>query len=253
MELILIHSGCCIIPPTYQLHQQQQQEDNIEAKKADTERRRQALKDLMEATGDDIFILGTQDGTFAGDGLLNMNDNGDVVLTRYADSEEGLTKGKGKTENLASIAGQFGGEQIATSGIEGGLQSFTNGVVGEYHIPLNELIQLIKDGYVVFAGLGNKEFVLSPHIADKYLTKVNGKEINAKNGGELAALEEVTPTTETPNVEDWSKDVESTAKALEIESKNKPTIWEQVKQFIKDTAKKLAMSSCINFIIKTEH
>ena len=43
----------------------------------------------MEATGDDIFILGTQDGTFAGDGLLNMNDNGDVVLTRYADSEEG--------------------------------------------------------------------------------------------------------------------------------------------------------------------
>ena len=207
--------------------------NNVDAK-ADTERRRQALKDLMEATGDDIFILGTQDGTFAGDGLLNMNDNGDVVLTRYADSEEGLTKGKGKTENLASIAGQFGGEQIATSGIEGGLQSFTNGVVGEYHIPLNELIQLIKDGYVVFAGLGNKEFVLSPHIADKYLTKVNGQEINTKYNAELAELEkQQSPTpnskgegTGTPNVEDWSREQQTIEndKTLSTEQKEKAKI-----------------------------
>ena len=107
--------------------------------KQDTERRKQALRDLMQTTGDETFILGTEDGTFAGDGLLNMNENGDVVLTRFTDSEENLTKGKGKTENLANIAGQFGGEQIATSGVEGGLQSFTNGVIGEYHIPLQDL------------------------------------------------------------------------------------------------------------------
>jgi hypothetical protein len=124
-----------------------------------------------------------------GDGLLNMNENGDVVLTRFTDSQENLTKGKGVTENLANIAGQFGGEQVATSGIEGGLQAFSNGVVGEYHIPLSELIQLIKDGYIVFAGLGNKEFVLSPHIADKYLTKINGKLINAKYDAKIKELE----------------------------------------------------------------
>ncbi len=157
--------------------------------KADIERRKQALRDLMKATGDDIFMLGVEDGTFMGEALLNMNENGDVILTRYADSEEGLTKGKGKTKNLKDIAGQFGGEQIATSGIEGGAASFVNGVVGEYHIPLQELIDLIKSEDVVFAGLGNKEFVLSPHIADKYLTKINGKQINAKYDAELSLLE----------------------------------------------------------------
>ena len=162
--------------------------------KADIERRKQALRDLMKATGDDIFMLGVEDGTFMGESLLNMNENGDVVLTRYADSEEGLTKGKGKTKNLKDIAGQFGGEQIATSGIEGGAASFANGVVGEYHIPLQELIDLIKSEDVVFAGLGNKEFVLSPHIADKYLTKINGKQINTKYNAELAALEETETT-----------------------------------------------------------
>lgn len=151
--------------------------EQAESVQADEETRKQALRDIMQATGDDVFILGTEDGTFAGDGLLNMNENGDVVLTRFTDEEANLTKGKGVTENLASISGQFGGEQIATTGIEGGLQSFSSSVVGEYHIPLQDLIQLIKDGYIVFAGLGNKEFVLSPHIADKYLTKVNGKNI----------------------------------------------------------------------------
>ena len=170
---------------------------DIEAKKAVIERRKQALKDIMEATGEWAFINGVSDGTFAGEGLLNMNDNGDVILTRFADSEEGLTKGKGKTENLASIAGQFGGEQIATSGVEGGLASFSNGIIGEYHIPLNELISLIKEGYIVFAGLGNKEFVLSPHIADKYLSKINGKQINAKYDAELKALEQSTSTNQS--------------------------------------------------------
>jgi hypothetical protein len=164
-------------------------------KKADIERRKQALRDIMEATGEWMFINGVTDGTFMGEGLLNMNENGDVVLTRFTDSQENLTKGKGVTENLANIAGQFGGEQVATSGIEGGLQAFSNGVVGEYHIPLSELIQLIKDGYIVFAGLGNKEFVLSPHIADKYLTKINGKLINAKYDAELKVLEQPVQLT----------------------------------------------------------
>jgi hypothetical protein len=187
---------------------------DIEAKKADIEKRKQALKDIMEATGDLTFIDGVADGTFVGEGLLNMNENGDVVLTRFTDSQENLTKGKGVTENLANIAGQFGGEQIATSGVEGGLTSFSNGVVGEYHIPLTELIQLIKDGYIVFAGLGNKEFVLSPHIADKYLAKINGKEINAKYDAEPKALEEVkpeTPVTKVP-VPDTLKEVDGIEK-----------------------------------------
>jgi hypothetical protein len=158
------------------------------SKQADVEKRKQALRDLMTATNDDVFISGVQDGTFAGEGLLNMDQNGNVILTRFADSEENLTKGKNVTENLQDIAGQFGGEQVATSGIDGGLQSFSNGFIGEYHIPLQEMIELIKDGYIVFAGLGNKEFVLSPHIADKYLTKINGEIIKANDSSKEVAL-----------------------------------------------------------------
>uniref|UniRef100_A0A6M3XA37 Putative methyltransferase n=1 Tax=viral metagenome TaxID=1070528 RepID=A0A6M3XA37_9ZZZZ len=139
--------------------------------------RKQALRDLMEITGNKAFIAATEDGTFAGEGLLNLDKNGNVILTRFSNDEYGLTKEKGKTEDLANIAGRFGGEQIATAAVEGGLTSFENGVVGEYHIPLQELKQLMKDGYVVFVGLGNKEFALSPHVANKYLSKINGKDV----------------------------------------------------------------------------
>ena len=52
-------------------------------------------------------------------------------------------------------------------------------------------------------------------------------EIAAKYNAELAALEETSGVSGSA-----LKDVESTVKALEIESKNKPTIWEQVKPFI---------------------
>jgi hypothetical protein len=42
----------------------------------------------MEATGEWMFINGVTDGTFMGEGLLNMNENGDVVLTRFTDSQK---------------------------------------------------------------------------------------------------------------------------------------------------------------------
>ena len=59
----------------------------------------------------------------------------------------------------------------------------------------------------------------------KSLVGKKQKEINAKYDAELAALEKQTPSgikETTPNVEgDWSKDVESTAKALEKVEKSK--------------------------------
>jgi SHS2 domain-containing protein len=189
-----------------------------EDKKADIESRKKALIDIMEATGDDTFIIGVADGTFAGDGLLNMNENGDVVLTRFADSEEGLNKSGGITspDELKNLINNFGGEQIPTSAIEGGMVAYQEaggGVVGEYHIPLNDLIQLIKDGYIVFAGLGNKEFVLSPHIADKYLTKINGEtkqDAIQEPSTEAVDVQEPTAKEETAPVVAESTPVEET-------------------------------------------
>ena len=46
----------------------------------------------------------------------------------------------------------------------------------------------------------------------------------------------IAPVVEAPLV---TEEVESTAKALEDESKNKPTIWEQVKQLVKGAVKKV--------------
>ena len=60
--------------------------------------RKQALRDLMEITGNKAFIAATEDGTFAGEGLLNLDKNGNVILTRFSNDEYGLTKEKGKRQ-----------------------------------------------------------------------------------------------------------------------------------------------------------
>jgi hypothetical protein len=211
------------------------------------ESKRQALRDLMEATGDDVYISGVADGTFAGDGLLNLDENGNVILTRHADSVDGLTKGKGKTKNLKDIAGQFGGEQVATSGVEGGLASFQSGTTGEYHIPLQELIQLIKDGSVVFAGLGNKEFVLSPDIADKYLTKIDGKTITKEV---VNQVDQGKPKTFFDFIAELTKQEEPTGEVItpitpitqeEVDTVIPPEEQEALDQEIKDLEKVLGI------------
>ena len=177
---------------------------------ATEDQRKNALRELMQATGDDVFISGTEDGTFAGEGLLNVDSDGNVVLTRHAESEGDLVKSGQVTspEDLRNLTGVFGGEQVATSGVEGGLQSFKSGVVGEYKIPLAELVKLIKDGYVTFAGLGNKEFVLSPHIAQQYLSTIKDssgkviKENQVSSKTQEQQVSEAAPTAEQAPVEE---------------------------------------------------
>ena len=76
----------------------------------------------------------------------------------------------------------FGGEQIPTSGLVDGIAAYNSqgrNTKGTYRIPLAEFKDLIKKGYIQFAGFGNKEFVLSPHIASKYLTEINGKAVES--------------------------------------------------------------------------
>lgn len=152
----------------------------------ENQRKKDALKQIMEATGDEIFIMGTEDGTFVGEGFLDIDENGVVTLSRFADSVEGLTKSGEITspEKLKELMNNFGGEQIPTSGVEGGMTAYSteNGVLGQFKIPLKDLIRLMKEGYIQFAGLGNKEFVLSPHIAKQYLTNItkNGEQVSIK-------------------------------------------------------------------------
>jgi RimJ/RimL family protein N-acetyltransferase len=76
----------------------------------------------------------------------------------------------------------------------------------------------------------NVEYFLSKETLEN---AKNNKEINAKYDTELKALEQ-QPTSTTQSENPALRDVESTAKALETESKNKPTIWEQVKNAAKN-------------------
>jgi len=156
--------------------------ENKNVEQADIETRKKALKDLMDATGVDIYQMAVEDGSFNGEGFLDMDKDGNVILTRFADSRENLTK-DGKVlspEELEKAANNHSNQTVSTSAIEGGMESYAkeNGVIGKYKIPIKELMKLMKEGYVHFAGIGNKEFVLSPHIAEKYLDSVNGEKIS---------------------------------------------------------------------------
>jgi hypothetical protein len=76
---------------------------------------------------------------------------------------------------------------------------------------------------------------ITPYKTENITSKLENK-INAKYDAELKALEQTTTQSESKPA---LRDVESTAKALETESKNKPTIWEQVKQLVKGAVKKV--------------
>lgn len=155
----------------------------VAAGQMDLESRKQALKDLMKATGVDIYEYAVADGSFNGEGFLDMDIDGNVILTRFADTEENLTKGGQvlSPEDLVKGANNHSYTAVSTSAIEGGVPAYgkEGGVVGKYKIPFKDLLDLMNQGYAHFAGVGNKEFVLSPHIAEKYLDTVNGeKKVN---------------------------------------------------------------------------
>jgi len=166
-----------------------------------TNESKQALRDIITlATGDEFnsnegFV---RNGDWNGEGDFGFDSNGNVVLTRYADSKEGLTK-SGKitsSETLTKLMNSYGGEQIPTSALVGGMVAYQTGggnVTGTYRIPLEEFKKLIKKGYIQFAGFGNKEFVLSPHIAKQYLTEIDGKAV--EQSLKETTKEETTPTT----------------------------------------------------------
>jgi hypothetical protein len=199
----------------------QEGEGQVEVEeKADIETRKNALRELMAATGEVIYEDAVADGSFNGEGFLDMDSEGNIVLTRFADTQDNLTKGgiEVSPEDLQRGANNHSNTAISTSAVEGGVVSYAKegGVIGKYKIPMKELIQLMKDGHVYFAGIGNKEFVLSPHIAAKYLSTVNGSKVNQTN--KEVAKEQ---TKEAPKPLETKEEVP--AKEQKVENKEQGT------------------------------
>jgi len=129
------------------------------------------------------------DGTFAGSGTLNMDGNGNVVLTRVADNEDHLGKSWrqiGREELMSTSMWHGGGRGIPTSGMSGWDQSFgttsrPDRVVGTFTIPVQDLIQAIRDGNAVLGNVGEGEIVLNPSFAKRYLSHLNGKTVTETN------------------------------------------------------------------------
>lgn len=171
------------------------------------ETRKQALRDLAEAYGDEIWKDGVANGDFAGDGELNIDDQGNVLLTRHADSFGGLTK-KGSTmtrEELRNVAlggGTYGGSSVNTSAMLGwGEKSWaaaemTAGEEGRYtgvfKIPKAVLEQMLRDGDAALAGINHGEVILRPEVAEKWLYSVNGKPFSPQ----ISMAQEETETTQ---------------------------------------------------------
>lgn len=128
----------------------------------------------------------TPEGLFGGlNEKLNIDKNGNVVLTRIAMYEDHLTKGwvdVGKQELLDTTLSHGGGRGLPTSGISKWSDQFGSGyngperAVGSFVIPQKDFLQGIKDSNVYLGNLGEGEFVLNPKWAKDYLKTINGKD-----------------------------------------------------------------------------
>jgi hypothetical protein len=129
--------------------------------------------------------IGLADGTFAGSGTLNMDEEGNVVLIRVADSESHLTKNwtnVGIKEMIDTSVYHGGGQGLPTSGFTKWTNSFgstrENKVVGTFRIPAKDFLDMVKRGDAVLGNIGEGEIVLNPSAAQKYLSNIEKRGAN---------------------------------------------------------------------------
>lgn len=146
-------------------------------------------------------VEATNDGTFAGSGLLNVDQDGNVVLQRVAGNIEDLTKKGNSKASLKELIDQsmFHGGGLQSDAIStSGNTEFTSGygisrfgsdrTVGTFKIPIQDLLSMIDRGEATIGNIGEGEILLSGSSAAPYLT-------NVQNSNSAATQ---TSTTSTP-------------------------------------------------------
>ena len=131
---------------------------------------------------------GIVDGKFAGVEGLNVNEDGNIVLTRQANSERHLTKNwkPSSAEDLLNTSlSQGGGGGLPTSGFKGWEKSFSTNAsfTAQFVIPPNDLLEGIRNSKALIGNLGEGEIVLDPEWAKSYLSSVNEESIAVSKHG----------------------------------------------------------------------
>ena len=152
----------------------------------------QALAEAqLEANPKHHSADGVVDGQFAGTQGLNINSQGNVVLTRLASSENHLTKDwvAVDTKEMESTSiSNGGGRGLPTSGFNDWQDQYGTGrtaFIATFEIAPDELIQAIRDGNAYIGNMGEGEIVLNPAFARNYLKQVNGKDVRVLDNGYL--------------------------------------------------------------------
>jgi hypothetical protein len=140
--------------------------------------------DLLGGHHPAVPDIGLADGTFAGSGTLNMDQEGNVILTRVADSEDHLTKKWVSVDTKEMIDTSIyhgGGQGLPTSGFAKWTDSFgstrENKVVGTFRIPAKVFLEMVKRGDAVLGNIGEGEIVLNPAAAKQYLLNADHHEM----------------------------------------------------------------------------
>lgn len=167
-----------------------------------------------------------KEGLFGGtNNKLNVDSNGNVVLTRFASDEQHLTKNwvnVGQKELLETSLFHGGGRGLPTSGFANwsfGL-SHSNKTVGNFVIPPKDFLQGIKDKNIYLGNLGEGEFVLNPNWAKDYLSSINDKKVTVDKSGSVryegsSSISDTPPEFHGKSSEFLPNELKSKLKALE--------------------------------------
>ena len=134
---------------------------------------------------------GIVDGQFAGMQGLNINNQGNVVLTRLANNESHLTKdwvAVDAVEMESTSLSNGGGRGLPTSGFNDWQDQYgtsRTAFIATFEIAPDELIQAIRDGNAYIGNMGEGEIVLNPAYARNHLKQVNGKDVRVLDNGYL--------------------------------------------------------------------
>ena len=167
-----------------------------------------------------------KEGLFGGtNNKLNVDSNGNVVLTRFASDEQHLTKNwvnVGQKELLETSLFHGGGKGLPTSGFANwsfGL-SDSNKTVGNFVIPSKDFLQGIRDKNIYLGNLGEGEFVLNPNWAKDYLSSINNKKVTVDKSGSVRyegsnSISDTPPEFHGKSSEFLPNELKSKLKALE--------------------------------------